>query len=269
MSKVVLPTYFVSHGGGPWPWLKQEMPFFGVLEKFLREVPDTLPAKPKAILVISGHWEAPEVTLQTSSTPPMLYDYSGFPEHTYRIQYPANGAPDIALRAQQLLTDAGIPTKTDSARGYDHGTFVPLYAMYPLADVPVFQVSMKVGYDPEAHLRIGRALKPLRSEGVLIVGSGLSYHNLRAMLRDTETGREPSAQFDRWLQETLLTSTPEERTSRLLNWSNAPSARLAHPREDHLIPLMVAVGAAENEKAELVHHEMFMDAITVSSFRFA
>lgn len=268
MSKERLPTYFISHGGGPWPWLKKEMPFFEVLETFLSEIPSTLRENPKAVLVVSGHWEEPEVTIQTSPKPPVLHDYYGFPEHTYRIQYPASGEPSIAARARQLLEDTGIRTKADSSRGFDHGTFVPLYAIYPNADVPVFQVSMKIGYDPLEHIEIGRALTPLRSEGVLIVGSGLSYHNLRAMFQNTEMGREPSKQFDDWLQETLLFSSPEERRSRLLNWSSAPSARLAHPREDHLIPLLVAVGAAESEKARLAHHELFMGAITVSSFKF-
>ena len=268
MSNGQFPTYFISHGGGPWPWLKEEMPIFAVLERFLREIPSQLKEKPKAILVISGHWEESEVTLMTSPKPPMLYDYYGFPEHTYHIQYPAFGEPNVALEAQRLLAQAGFTTRLDAQRGFDHGTFVPMFAMYPDADVPIFQVSMKAGYDPEAHFKMGQALAPLRKEGVLIVGSGLSYHNLRTMLNNTEVGRLPSKQFDDWLQGTLLHSKPEERHSRLLKWAQAPSARMAHPREDHLIPLMVVVGAGETEKAELVHHELFMGAITTSSFKF-
>lgn len=262
-----LPTYFISHGGGPWPWLKKEMPYFDELEKFLNGIPAQIGVTPKAVLVISAHWEAGEFTVMTSPKPPMLYDYFGFPAHTYQIQYPAAGAPDIALKVQGLLEAAGIAVHLDPKRGFDHGTFVPLVAIYPNADVPVLQLSLKKGLDPKVHFELGRAIASLREEGVLIIGSGLSYHNLRA-LRDPQLPVETSLQFDNWLLKTLVGSTAEERYQRLLAWSKAPSARDAHPREDHLLPLMVAVGAAEEETAKRVHHELFMGTTTVSSFRF-
>jgi aromatic ring-opening dioxygenase catalytic subunit (LigB family) len=197
----------------------------------------------------------------------MEYDYHGFPEHTYRIRYPAPGAPLLAQRVAALLQAAGLPAALDPARGFDHGTFAPLAVMYPQADVPVLQLSLKHGHDPAEHLAAGRALAPLRDEGVLIVGSGLSFHNLR--LRGPGA-TAPSALFDAWLRETLEEHTATERSARLLQWAQAPAARVAHPQEDHLLPLMVAVGAAEADAAATVYHEtMAWTGWTVSSWRLA
>jgi len=263
----LLPTYFISHGGGPWPWLRAEMP--GVhdrLEASLRELPARLGARPTAVLVVSGHWEEEDFTVMSSPTPPMIYDYSGFPEHTYRVKYPAPGSPEVAARVRELLRGAGFAAPADEGRGFDHGAFAPLAVIYPAADVPVLQLSVRRDFDPEAHLAAGRALAPLRAEGVLIVGSGLSYHNLRML---GPRGRVPSREFDAWLTDALCGSTGEERSRRLRAWAQAPSARLAHPREDHLIPLMVAVGAAEREPGEVVYHEdSFFGGVAVSSYRF-
>jgi aromatic ring-opening dioxygenase catalytic subunit (LigB family) len=260
-----LPTYFLSHGGGPWPWL--EGPFrrqFDRLEASLGEIARAV-GKPRAVLVVSGHWEAAQPTVQSGAAPGMLYDYSGFPAHTYSIRYASPGSPEVAHRVKELLEAAGISAALDAERGYDHGTFAPLQAMYPDADVPVVQLSLKQGYDPEEHLAIGRALAPLRDEGVLIVGSGLSFHNLRMF---GPAARGPSTAFDAWLDETL-SNRPQERSKRLREWESAPSARLAHPEEDHFIPLMVAVGAAEDEQATRVYHENdFMGGVTASSYRF-
>jgi aromatic ring-opening dioxygenase catalytic subunit (LigB family) len=261
-----LPTYFISHGGGPWPWIKDEMPWdMSVLERSLQAMPREVGVTPEAALVISGHWEEREFTVQSSAQPPMVYDYGGFPEFTYHITYPAPGSPEVAARVVELLGGAGIPVAEDPTRGFDHGTFAPLVVMYPDADVPVVQLSLKAGYDPEAHLAAGRALAPLRDEGVLIVGSGLSFHNLRLL---GPAGQEPSRQFDAWLDDALR-SDPEFRTNALRTWDRAPSARVSHAHEDHLIPLMVAVGAAEGEAATRTYHQDdFAGFITASSWRF-
>lgn len=268
MEKNALPTYFISHGGGPWPWLKEERPFFFVLEKFLREIPRRLPSEPKAILVVSGHWEEVEFTVMASPWPPMLYDYSGFPEHTYHIRYPAPGSTKVAQRVRELLSGQGFFVREDAGRGFDHGAFVPLFVMYPDAKIPVLQLSLKQGLDAETHIRAGRALRQLRKEGVLIVGSGLSFHNLRMMFHNVELGRNPSRQFDEWLQNVLLNLGPKDRATEILKWQSAPSARIAHPREEHLIPLMVALGAADDELATLCCYEQFLGAIATSSFKF-
>ena len=267
MTSTKLPTYFISHGGGPWPWMKDQWGgMMAELERSLQDLVREVGAKPKAVLVISGHWEAPAFTVQASPRPGMVYDYAGFPPHTYEVKYGAPGSPALAMRVRDLLAAAGLPAALDDRRGYDHGTFAPLAAMYPEADVPVVQLSVQVGYDPAAHLAVGRALAPLREEGVLIVGSGLSFHNLRAL---GPAGKEPSKRFDAWLQETLVAAAPAERTARLLRWEQAPAARQAHPEEDHLIPLMVAVGAAEDEAGACVYHEeTFFGSVTASSFRF-
>lgn len=264
-----LPSYFISHGGGPWPWMAEMAEPMAALAASLRRVAAEAAAggtPPRAVLCISGHWEAPVFTAQAAAQPGMVFDYYGFPEHTYRIRYPAPGAPALAQRVQALLQGVGIAAAQDAARGYDHGTFAPLAVMYPQAEVPVLQLSLKAGYDPAEHLAAGRALAPLRDEGVLIVGSGLSFHNLR--LRGPGAAA-PSAAFDAWLHETLESGAPAERSARLLQWSHAPAARTAHPQEDHLLPLMMALGAAENEKATTVYHEvMAWTGWTVSSWRF-
>ncbi len=261
-----MPVYFLSHGGGPWPWLDGPIrEGMRQLEESLQRLPGELPEQPKAILMVSGHWEAPGFTVQTSPNPPMLYDYGGFPEHTYRIQYPAPGSPALAARVSELLGGAGIPVAEDAERGFDHGMYSVLFPAWPDAEVPVVQLAIKQSFDPEEHLAVGRALAPLRDEGVLILGSGFSYHNLRLF---GPAAAEPSARFDEWLGETVIDSSPAERTARLREWDKAPSARIAQPREDHLIPLMVVVGAAEDEPAERSYYELDMfGGVTASSFR--
>jgi aromatic ring-opening dioxygenase catalytic subunit (LigB family) len=263
-----LPTYFISHGGGPWPYL--DGPFrrmFDQLEQSLVDIRRELGDAPRAVLVVSGHWEEKGFAISSGAQPGMVYDYSGFPAHTYEIRYKAPGSPELAGRVRQLLAAGGIAARLDRERGFDHGTFSIMKPLFPGEDIPLVQLSIDLSYDPELHLRLGRLLAPLRDEGVLIIGSGLSYHNLREM-RGSE-GVEPSRRFDAWLQETLLASAPEERTSRLIDWEQAPLARAAHPQEDHLIPLMAAVGAAEGEAGALVYHQKdFSGGITASSFRF-
>lgn len=261
-----LPTYFISHGGGPWPWMKEQMgPVYAQLEASLADMPRQLGRRPAAILMVSAHWEAPVFTVQANPRPPMVYDYGGFPAHTYQIHYDAPGSPELARRVATLLQAAGLPVAIDPERGYDHGMFSPMAAIYPQADVPVVQLSLKRGLDPAAHLALGRALAPLRDEDVLVIGSGLSYHNLRAF---GPQAAAPSRAFDDWLQQAVVGATPAQRTQALLDWESAPAARIAHPREEHLIPLMVAVGAAEGEEAARVYHEnAFMGGLSVSSFR--
>lgn len=265
--KIRLPTYFISHGGGPWPWLKEGMRgAYDKLEASLKELPREIGMTPRAILAVSGHWEERDFTVMSGARPPMLYDYSGFPEHTYSIEYPAPGSPQVARRVQELLSAAGFGAREDAARGFDHGVFAPLAVAYPEANVPVVQLSVRSDYDPEAHLAAGRALAPLRDEGVLILASGLSYHNLRQF---DARARVPSREFDEWLTAAVCETAGWERNRLLKDWRSAPSALAAHPRADHLIPLMVAAGAAEAEAGVRVYHEdAFFGGIAVSSFRF-
>jgi aromatic ring-opening dioxygenase catalytic subunit (LigB family) len=260
-----LPTYFISHGGGPWPWMPESQAMYRNLAASLAAMPGELGMTPKALLVITAHWEERDFAVQASPQPPMVYDYYGFPPHTYQVKYPAPGSPALAERVRGLIAGAGLATHLDAERGFDHGTFTPLAVMFPKADVPVVQLSLRADFDPATHIALGRALAPLRDEGVLIIGSGLSYHNLRAM---GPMARAPSKQFDNWLG-MALAADPQAREQHLLQWEAAPAARFAHPREEHLLPLMVAVGAAFDEAVTRTHAEdNFFGGVTVSSYRF-
>jgi len=268
MTNSRLPTYFISHGGGPWPYMTGEFRRnFDVLEKSLLDMRAELGSTPKAALVVSGHWEEEGLAISSGAKPRMVYDYHGFPEYLYHITYNAPGSPELAKRVRELLRARGIEAALDPTRGYDHGTFSVMKPLYPDEDIPVVQLSLDIGYDPALHIAAGRALARLREEGILIIGSGLSYHNLSAM-RGTD-GHEPSRRFDAWLQETLINSPPEKRAKGLIEWERAPAARAAHPREDHLLPLMVVVGAAEDEPGAVTYHQKdFAGGLTASSFRF-
>lgn len=263
----ILPTYFVSHGGGPWPWMRDHYgAAYDQLAASLAAMRIEAGPAVRAVLVVTAHWEAPRFMVSSSAAPGMIYDYGGFPPHTYQISYPAPGEPALARRVADLLEAAGHPAGLDAERGFDHGTFSMLYPVYPEARMPVVQLSLRADLDPAAHLAAGRALAPLRAEGILIIGSGLSYHNLRQF---GPNGREASHAFDGWLQRTLLEADPRQREQALLRWEAAPQARAAHPRAEHLIPLMVALGAADQEAAACVYHEdAFMGNLAVSSFRF-
>lgn len=251
MSTSRLPAIYIPHGGGPWPFV--EIPFIPTgslkpLELYLRSLVTGLETRPKALLVVSAHWEAPVATIMTSSRPPMLYDYTGFAPKAYELQWPAPGAPDLVDRVTSLLARAGFQTDTDSTRGFDHGTFVPLMLAPPEADVPILQVSLIGTLDPAEHIALGRALAPLRDEGILLVGSGNSYHNMRGFGHAEST--EPSRRFDSWLADAVC-RPPAERERLLIDWERAPAARHCHPREEHLLPLHVMMGAGVDDGATL------------------
>lgn len=265
MNSARFPTLFISHGGGPWPYIPDMRQKFAATAEALQNLPATLPAKPKAILAISGHWEAPQFSVATSAHPPMEYDYYGFPEHTYHVQYPAQGDVALALKVKHLLNASGIVCDEDAARGFDHGVFVPLMLMYPNADVPVVMLSMKSGYDPAAHIKLGEALKPLRDEGVLIIGSGLTYHNMRGF--GHQESYQPSVQFEQYLNTAITDPDPEKRHQALINWEQAPFARAVHPREDHLIPLMVVACAAGNDVGQCIFTDTVFEVL-MASYRF-
>jgi len=264
---VTLPTFFIAHGGGPWPWMNGQMrDFHAPLEASLRDMPHQIASLPSAVLIVSAHWEAPEFTVMGQARPGMLYDYNGFPPNTYEVRYNAPGSPVLAQRVQQLALAAGLPCGIDAERGFDHGAFVPLSVIYPQANVPVVQLSLKQGLDPQSHLKLGQAMAPLRDEGVLIIGSGMSFHNVGLRGPAAKTA---SRAFDDWLAESLQRSTGVDRAGRVARWADAPSGRLAHPREEHLLPLMVALGAAQGDAATRIHYEEnFFGTAVVSSYRF-
>ncbi len=265
MQPAELPTLFIPHGGGPCFFMDWNPPdTWTTMAAWLSGLAATLPSTPSAILVISGHWETAEPTVSANPHPPLIYDYTGFPPHTYQLTYPAPGDPGLAAKVGELLSSAGIPSKSDGQRGFDHGVFIPFKLIYPDATVPIVQLSLQAGLDPETHLAIGYALQPLRSQGVLIVGSGMSYHNLRGF---GASYGDASNEFDTWLTHAVTAPDAVERNTRLKHWTQAPHARLAHPREEHLLPLMVAAGAAGKD----VGHRTFSDrvmGVVISAYQF-
>jgi len=216
-------------------------------------------------LVVSAHWEESVPTVMSASKPPMLYDYYGFPPESYRITWPAPGSPQLAARVREALGAAGIATAEDTQRGFDHGAFVPLKLMYPAAEIPTVQLSLKTGLDPREHIAIGKALAPLRDQGVFIVGSGMSFHNMRAF---RDGSRSPDAAlFDDWLK-VAVTQGASERNALLADWAKAPGARYSHPREEHLLPLMVMAGAAGEDRGQHAFSGTSF-GLPISAFHFA
>ena len=264
-----MPAFYIPHGAGPCFFMDWNPPdTWDRTAAFLRGIPASLPAAPSAIALVTAHWLAPQVTLTGSAQPGLLFDYYGFPPHTYALRYPAPGAPALAERARGLLADAGIAAAVDTQRGYDHGTFIPLKVAFPDADVPVLQLSLLSSLDAAEHLRLGQALAPLRDEGVLIIGSGMSYHNMRGYGDPRST--PIAAEFDRWLTETVALPAAE-RHARLAAWDSAsgPAGRLSHPprAEEHLLPLHVVAGAAGEDAGRKVFGDQVM-AVDISAFRF-
>lgn len=261
------PTLYLPHGGGPCFFMDWTMGPADTWERtatWLRGIEGTLPAKPKALLVISAHWEEAVPTVLTQAAPPLLFDYYGFPKHTYELTWPAPGDPKLASRVRELLGQAGIDSAENGERGFDHGVFIPLKVAMPQAHLPTVQLSLRTGLDPKFHLELGRALAPLRDEGVLIVGSGMSYHNMRGFMHPAS--KETSRAFDDWLSETS-TLEAGQRDARLAAWTSAPQARACHPREEHLLPLMVIAGAGQDDRGSTVFRDEVM-GVTVSAVRF-
>lgn len=235
-------SLYIPHGGGPLPLMGE--PGHAKLNRFLSEYPASID-KPDAIIVISAHWEETEIAITAAPSPPLLFDYYGFPPETYEYSYPAPGHPQLAERARDLLQQAGIAARLEVERGFDHGLFVPLMLMFPEADIPCIQVSLSASLDADLHVRIGKALAPLKSQNLLVLGSGFSFHNMQALMSKRDASIDPQNQaFEEWLAQTCSDeSLPEaQREERLVNWLAAPHARYNHPREEHLLPLQVCYG---------------------------
>jgi 4,5-DOPA dioxygenase extradiol len=248
-------VYF-SHGGGPLPILGDES--HQAMIDFMTRLPSQL-ARPDVILVISAHWEERAATLMGAPNPEMFYDYYGFPDEAYQITYPAPGSPELAQRVAALLEKNGIPARIDPQRGFDHGLFIPLKLMYPQADIPATQLSLIRGLNPAAHIALGKALRELTNENILVIGSGFSFHNLRAFFGRELGAPDPANDaFQDWLIEVCTAPMSQsEREQRLIAWEQAPSARYCHPREEHLLPLHVCLGMAD-KPARLVFDDKIL-----------
>ena len=263
-----LPTFYIPHGGGPcffMAWPPHMANTWDGLAAFLRGLRAGIGTRPRAVVVVSAHWEERDPTVTTGRRPPLIFDYYGFPPETYELTYPAPGAPDVAADIVRLLESAGVRARSDAERGFDHGVFVPFKLIEPEAEIPIVQLSLVAGLDPERHLAIGRALAPLRDDGVLIVGSGMSYHNMRERMSSSSEAAGSRA-FDAWLGD-VATAAPATRDAALRAWETAPAARLSHPREEHLLPLMVAAGAAGDDRGTVAFRERITGS-TISGFRF-
>lgn len=230
-----MPVLYLSHGAPPLAddpvWTRQ-----------LADWSAAMP-KPSSVIMVSAHWEEDPLTVSATTTVPLYYDFWGFPQRYYDVQYPAPGAPGLAVEVAKLLHDPAHPVHRDPERGLDHGAYVPLVEMYPGADVPVLQISMPT-LDPSTLFDIGRRLAPLRDQGVLIIGSGFSTHNLREMNWHAGPHAHPptwSSEFDDWLDRSLEAGDVDS----LIDFQNAaPAAALAHPRTEHFAPLFVSLGAS-------------------------
>ncbi|MGD0635905.1 MAG: class III extradiol ring-cleavage dioxygenase [Beijerinckiaceae bacterium] len=264
-----LPTLMIPHGGGPCFFMDPPAHaphLWDRMAAYLRGLDAEIGRRPKAVLVISAHWETEVPTLHYAERQSLLFDYYNFPAHTYELTYPAKGAPEVARRAAALLAAAGIATAAETARGLDHGVFIPFKLIYPDADVPLVQLSLQKDLSPALHIQIGQALAPLRDEDVLIVGSGMTFHNLREIFSGRATAA--SVEFDTWLAEVLDTSDAAARAQNLVAWAGAPGARLSHPEEEHLLPLMVVAGAAGSDPGKRNYSENLGGTSAQSGFRF-
>ena len=253
---------YFSHGGGPLPILGDAS--HQAMLDFMKGLPSQI-RKPDAILVISAHWEENAATLLGAAAPAMFYDYYGFPQEAYEIKYPAPGSPELANRIAGILNKNDIPARIDPQRGFDHGLFIPLKMMYPQADIPSLQLSLLRGLNPMAHIGLGKALRGLMDENILVIGSGFSFHNLRAFAWEGTGKPDPANDaFQNWLIEACTAPMPQsEREQRLIEWEKAPSARYCHPREEHLLPLHVCQGLA-NKPAKLVFDNQILGKRSVA-----
>ncbi|KAI5323738.1 hypothetical protein PRUPE_6G161400 [Prunus persica] len=266
----VQDTFYISHGS-PTLSIDESIPARKFLQSWKQNV---YPNKPNSILIISGHWETSVPTVNAiSGRHDTIYDFYGFPKSMYQLKYPAPGSPNLAGRVKDLLTASGFPrVDVDAKRGLDHGAWVPLMFMYPEADIPVCQLSIQTDRDATYHYNMGRALAPLKNEGVLVVGSGSATHNLRA-LREIRGGGGGAGsivpwalEFDTWLKDALLEGRYEDVNQ---YEEKAPYAKMAHPWPDHFYPLHVATGAAGSDaKAKLIHGSWDLGALSYASYQF-
>lgn len=253
-----MPTLFVSHGS-PMVLLEPD----SGLHRFLAGLGGALP-RPAAVLSVTAHWETAEPMLGAAARPETIHDFYGFPDALYALDYPAPGAPAVAEAAAQALAGAGIGAAVDAVRGLDHGTWVPLKLMYPDADIPVAQLSVQPGRGGAWHLALGRALAPLRGQGVLVMGSGSAVHNLRLLRRSDPTAEPWAVAFQDWLSAAVT----EGRTDDLAAYRTlAPDAAKAHPTDEHLMGLLVAAGAGGGD-GRVLHAGMEHGTLGTAAYLF-
>ena len=256
----MLPSVFISHGspmhalqagpaGEAWAALGRRL------------------GKPRALLVASAHWETGRPMLTGSARPETIHDFYNFPEPLYQLRYPAPGSPELARRAQALLREGGFDAGIDPARGLDHGAWAPLLYVYPDADVPVVQISVQPALGPRHHLAVGRALRTLLDEGILIVGSGHMTHNLRDWMRGSGTPQPYAREFSDWVRDRIL----ERDFESLVDYrARSPHGVRAHPTDEHFLPLFIALGAAPDKgRPERIYDAIDIGVLSMDSYVFA
>ncbi|KAM7271906.1 hypothetical protein ACFE04_031120 [Oxalis oulophora] len=256
-------TFFLSHGS-PTLSIDDSLPMRHFLKAWKQ---NSLSEKPNSILIISGHWDTSVPIVNGFKRHETIYDFYNFPDQMYQLKYPAPGAPDLAKRVKDLLMASGFDrVDEDQKRGLDHGAWVPLMLMYPEADIPVCQLSLQSNKDGTYHYNMGKALAPLKDEGVLIIGSGSATHNLRCLQRGSKSVVPWAEEFDTWIKDALLDGRYDDVND---FEKKAPHAKMAHPHADHFYPLHVAMGAAgENAEAKLIHHSWDLGALSYASYSF-
>lgn len=272
------PVIFVNHGGGPLPLLGQQPEIVKQLEdvrnKYLQI--ESKNQKPKAIVVFSAHWESNPIKIMSSSKPTMYYDYGGFPPESYEYQYAAPGSPDLAEKIKLLLSEEGLESELDDQRGFDHGVFVPLMIMFPEADIPVVAVSLHSSLSAGENIRIGKALTSLRNEEILFVGSGQSFHNMKAFFNPTSNTINSSKEFNEWLKATITIegedddeeNIHEKMLTKLTTWGETSFGQFCHPREEHLLPLFVCAGLAGKDSKPQIIFDSDSMSHRISSYAF-
>lgn len=261
---MTMPAIFVSHGAPNL--ILHDAPVRDFLASYGKEL-----GSPKAIVIVSAHFGTREAAVVTDAKPTMIYDFGGFEPELYQMVYPAPGAPELATRVGELLSAAGIPVHAVQNRGFDHGTWVPLKLMYPDADIPVLQLSVQPKADPEHHLKVGRALAPLRDENILVIGSGSFTHNLgevftsRGMADPNTPAKDWMNEFRDWMDRKIIAND----TDALVHYrTEAPNAVRNHPTDEHLLPLYIALGAGGGGKPERILHSDQYGALALDAYRF-
>jgi 4,5-DOPA dioxygenase extradiol len=241
---------YLSHGGGPLPLLGD--PSHDAMVSFMKNLSSKI-EKPEAVIVISAHWEEEVPSIIGGKNTSLFYDYYGFPKDAYDLNYPVSGDPELVKKIGKLFTKRDMKVKVDFERGFDHGCFIPMMLMYPKADIPIIQISLVKGLDPKVNIELGKVLAPLKEENILIIGSGFSFHNMTAFnMNGMNNKDEKNDKFQDWIIDTCISDYSEEkREKKLLEWEAAPNARYCHPREEHLLPLHVCYGVAEDKGTKI------------------
>lgn len=265
---VIAPAIFVNHGGGPMPLLGDKD--HAGLTNFLRdEVKKHLNLEEvKAIILVTAHWEENVVTISSGKHHNLYFDYYGFPPESYKYRYDAPGHPELAERIQEVLKKEGIKSNLDSKRGWDHGVFVPMMLINPAANVPIIQISVLSNQDPEQHYKLGEVLFQFRKEGIAILGSGMSYHNMREFMYDRQRSSVVNQDFDDYLNKVCTAESEDVRKEGLVAWREQKGATEAHPMNaaEHFMPLIVIAGAGGPKPGERIFNWDMSGTFRLSAF---